>query len=206
MFGVCHNCAEFSDKKKLSSDGKHLVCPLCNYEQEFLRLPLFIITGASGSGKSTVWREILYDKNKPDVVMLESDLLWRKGFAESEKQDYRDLWLDVCCHISQSGRPVALFGSATPSEFENSFNRQYFTTIHYLVLTCAREELKRRLQNRPDWRFSNREEITKIHLDWNQWFLNNAKTADPLYTILDTTEKNYKETARQVTEWIEKLK
>ena len=205
MFTVCTNCGEYHPEKELDFDDSYLVCRCCGHKRLFHRLPLFVITGASGTGKSTLLNELLSLDEKPDLVYLESDMLWRKEFCECGTQEYRDLWLYVCCNISQSKRPVVLFGSASPSEFEGSQLRKCFAKIHYLVLTCEKSILENRLVNRSKWRKSSSPEKVREHLEWNQSFIDNASTAVPKYAILDTSHKMLKRCAKEFVEWVNNL-
>jgi hypothetical protein len=56
MFNVCPACGEYSVEKGVEQDGPEAVavCPSCHHAAPFLRLPLFVVTGASGAGKSTL--------------------------------------------------------------------------------------------------------------------------------------------------------
>src|SRR5690349_1107456 len=59
MFNVCPQCGEYCVEKIIepsepgSANTAHAICPFCHYAHQFFRQPLFIITGASGAGKST---------------------------------------------------------------------------------------------------------------------------------------------------------
>ncbi len=205
MFTICTNCGEYHPYKDVDPSGPYLICPHCNHKRKFTMVPLFIITGASGTGKSALLNELLQLDEKPDLVYLESDMLWREEFAAQGTQPYRDLWLHVCFNISQSKHPVALFGSTSPSEFENSPMRKYFSEIHYLVLVCERGTLEDRLLRRPKWRSSSNPEKIREHIDWNQWFIENASSAGPRYSVLDTTNKGIVECVQGLIEWINKF-
>ena len=74
MFNVCPNCGELRADKIILPDGPYAVCPHCEHQHKFLRLPLFVITGASGSGKSSGCLA-LAAKTK-DFVVIDSDILW----------------------------------------------------------------------------------------------------------------------------------
>jgi hypothetical protein len=54
MFNVCPKCGEYSVEKSIDASGPFATCPFCGYAHPFLQLPLFIITGSSGSGKTTI--------------------------------------------------------------------------------------------------------------------------------------------------------
>ena len=86
-------------------------------------------------------------------------------------------------NISQSGRPVVLFGGGSPYEFERLHRRKYFSTIHYLALTCDPSVLENRLLARPAWRSAFRPEFIKAQTDWNQWFINKNNEKMPYHRI-----------------------
>jgi hypothetical protein len=118
VFNVCPNCEEEHADKIIDPEGAYAVCPDCNYRHKFVRLPLFVLTGASGAGKTTTCLALAARAN--DLVALESDILWREEFNQPETnyRDYREMWLRVCKNISQAGKPVILCGAALPSQFE----------------------------------------------------------------------------------------
>ena len=49
MVEICPKCGNFSPDKTVTDNT--IACPKCGHSWEFLRLPLFIVTGASGVGK-----------------------------------------------------------------------------------------------------------------------------------------------------------
>jgi len=51
------------------------MCPECGHRHPFLQLPLLLVSGASGAGKSTICHALL--GALPEVVLLDSDILWR---------------------------------------------------------------------------------------------------------------------------------
>jgi len=202
MYEICPDCGKHIPDADIDTDGPYIICDDCGSRQSFRMLPLFIITGASGTGKTTLTSKIALMDEKPDLVYLDSDMLLIGEFTSSGWQEYRNIWLWVCFNISQSGRPVALFGSASPPDFENALRRRYFSAIHYLALTCDSDTLEQRLVQRPEWRKSSSPEFVKSHLEWNQWFIDNASTANPPHSILDTTDKTLHETIMELFAWI----
>ena len=56
MFNVCARCGEYVVEKIVDAARSVAICPICGYEQPFLRQPLFVVTGASGAGKTAVCR------------------------------------------------------------------------------------------------------------------------------------------------------
>jgi DNA-directed RNA polymerase subunit RPC12/RpoP len=117
MYEACGNCGKRIPDADIDIDGPYIVCYHCGFKLPFRMLPLFIIMGVSGTGKTTLCVKIAAMDEKPDLVYLNSDMLLMKGLADSGWDKYRNTWLWVCFNIAQSGRPVALFGSAMPSDF-----------------------------------------------------------------------------------------
>lgn len=202
MFNVCPGCGEYSDDKKISSDGKFAVCLQCDHRHSFLRLPLLIITGASGTGKSTVALRLIQEQTA--VVCLDADILWRDEFASPDRdyRDFRNLWLRMAKNIGQNGRPVALFGSATPGQFEECNESRYFSSIYYLALVCREDELINRLKLRPAWRKSGSDSVLEQMRKYNQWLIEYADKADSNFSLLDTTTISLSQSVQATKDWI----
>lgn len=117
MMNVCHNCGLYRADKTINPEGPFAICPECGHRHPFLYLPLLIVSGASGSGKSTICHHLLGGQTKfglcHEVVLLDCDILWRAEFdtPENNYRDFFETWLRVCKNIGQSGRPVVLFGA-----------------------------------------------------------------------------------------------
>jgi len=202
MFNVCPNCGELRVDKIILPDGPYAVCPHCEYQHKFLRLPLFVITGASGVGKSSTCLA-LAAKTK-DFVVIDSDILWRSEFdqPDTDYRNYREMWLRVCKNISQAGKPVILCGASLPEQFEQCIERRYFSEIHYLAVVCSDEALESRLRSRPAWRNSSDEEYIKTHVAFNRWLKENARHTEPPMSLLDTSEITVDESVERVEGWL----
>jgi hypothetical protein len=105
MFSVCVNCGEYHEDK-IIRDGSFALCPNCNHPHPFKMLPLFVLTGASATGKSTLCYELA--QRQGNCVALEVDIFWRKEFIspEDDYYDFRNLSLRVANNIQQAGRPL----------------------------------------------------------------------------------------------------
>jgi hypothetical protein len=138
-------------------------------------------------------------------VLLDSDILWRPEFntPDTDYRDFFELWLRVCKNISQSGRPVVLFGAGVgvPENIENRIERRYFSKVHYLALVCSDETLSERLQQRPVWRGTREPAYIEEHTRFNRWF--KAYDSQPVIRQIDTTDVHLEETALQVAAWID---
>ena len=202
MFNVCPNCGLYSDEKAIDPAGPFAICPDCGHRHPFVRLPLFVITGASGVGKSTVCLQMA--GRIPDCLFFEGDILWRTEFArpEDEYRDFRNICLRVAKGIMQNGRPVVLCGSSTPGQYEACPEFRYFDGVHYLALVCNTATLTRRLKERPAWRNSSGLAFVETMVDFNQWFFDNAERLASTMTLLDTSDISLQQTCRHVTAWL----
>ncbi len=202
MFNVCANCGTYAEEKIIDPRGPFAVCPDCGHAHPFVQQPLFIVTGASGVGKTVVCRELA--ARMSECVCLECDIFWRSEFAtpEDDYRGFRNLCLRVAKNVGQSGRPVALFGSAIPAQYETCPERRYFGHSHYLALVCEDEALVKRLRDRPEWRQSGSPEMLDSMLRFNRWFRENAHTAQAPITLLDTTGITIEQSVERVGAWI----
>lgn len=201
MLNTCVKCKKYSVKKQISSDGKFMTCPFCGHNQEMNQMPLFIITGASGVGKTTI-SEQLFQKEK-DYIVMESDLLWDDSFnvPENNYREFRELWLRMCKNISQIGNPVVLCGCAVPEQFEGCLERRYFSEIHYITIVCDEDILYKRLT---EYRGYEDQEYVKGSISFNAWLKGNVDKTQPSMQLLDNSHLTVDEAAKIVEEWIYK--
>ena len=151
-----------------------LFVPNATMPTRFLQLPLFIVVGASGVGKSNVL-SMLVEQMRDEVVLLEGDILL--DFDKSI-QAHGDMWLRLCKNIGQSGRPVVLFASGLiPQNLTDSLERRYFSEIHHLALVCEPDEQRRRLAARPAWRGTE----WQAQYDYNRWFIEQSRAVFARY-------------------------
>ena len=205
MFNVCYQCGLYRADKLIDPAGPFAVCPECGYKHPFLALPLLIVGGANGAGKSTLCNHLTGRVH--NAVLLDVDILWRAEFNKPEDgfYDFFDTWLRLAKNISQSGRPVVLFGAGTgvPANLERCVERRYFSTIHYLSLVCDDNVLAARLQQRPAWRQSSGQPYLEEQLRFNRWFKTyNQNGGHPPMTLVDTSRSTLEETAHAVIDWI----
>jgi broad-specificity NMP kinase len=200
MLNICVNCKKYSVEKEISSDGDAMTCTHCGYSQEIKRMPLFIITGASGAGKSTISAQ-LFQKEK-DYIVMESDILWNNYYntPENNYREFREVWLRMCKNISQAGKPVVLCGCAVPEQYENCLERRYFSQIHYIAVVCDEDVLYKRLTNNRG--YSEQDEYVKASLSFNTWLKENADKTEPKMQLLDNSQLTVDEAAKAVDNWI----
>jgi hypothetical protein len=197
MFNVCPTCGEYCVEKTIDASGPFAICPYCGSAHPFLQLPLFVITGPSGAGKTTLCLELI-------PLLRECVILWGAVLARPENnyRDYRNLCLRIAKNVGQNGRPVVLGGTAIPEQFETCPERRYFSTLYYLTLVCDDQLLEERLKQRPAWRHSGSAERIDDMLELNRWFKDHASTTHPPLTLFDTSHRPVVETARDLAHWI----
>lgn len=165
------------------------------------KMPLFIITGASGAGKSALSDKLF--ENEKDYIVMESDILWNEAFnnPENDYKGYRELWLRLCRNISQIGVPVVLCGCSTPEQFEYCDERQHFSDIYYLAVVCDDTILSERLRN---GRNVDSEEWINSSISFNKWLKENAHKTEPSIVLLDNSNLSIDETTEKADKWIRK--
>ncbi len=204
MWNVCWRCGLHRVDKVIEPAGPAAICPDCGFQHPFRQLPLLLVSGASGSGKSAVCRALL--GQLPAAVLLDSDILWRPEF-DTPANHYRaffETWLRMAKNIGQSGRPVVLFGAGfgVPANLEPCVERRYFGDLHYLALVCDDQVLVARLQERPAGRGSHAPGYLDEHVRFNRWLKTEAPALSPPVDLIGTTGVSLADTAEQVRGWI----
>lgn len=203
MLSVCPACGTYAVEHRVVAGDPGwaiAVCASCGAGARFRRLPLFVVTGASGAGKTAVCRSLMH--TLPECVVLESDILWgtidTSGNGGLER--YWDAWLRLIVNIHQAGRAVLLCGSVVPSLIEARPFRSCLATTHYTALTSDDVELERRLRARPAWRGCDDAFIAE-HVRFNGWFRSNDDPTPPVH-LIDTTHATVGESAEEVRRWV----
>jgi len=203
MMNGCFNCGLYHADKVIDRDGPYAICPECGHKHSFLQLPLLIVAGASGVGKSTVSQQLT--GRVREAIVLEADILWRAEFNKPEDgyREFFETWLRMCKNISQSGRPVVLLcAGGIPENVEGCVERRYFSAVHYLALTSEEEDLAERLRKRPTWRKCNDGAYIEEQVRFNQWLKAMGSEVKPAIEVLNTTKVSIEETVERVASWI----
>ncbi len=202
MFNVCPQCGQYSDEKVIDPQGPFAVCPFCHHAHRFVQLPLFVVTGASGAGKTTIGLNLARTFDR--CVTMDSDMLW--GAVPWSRGDdhrgYHNTWLRVAKNIGQAGRPVVLLATSLPEHFEQCPERRYFARIHYLGVICDDGILAERLHSRPRWRGSDAPVVVADMLHFNRYLKAHASAVAPPLSLLDTTALTVQESTRATIDWI----
>ena len=205
MFNVCRDCGLYRADKTIDPTGPYALCPECGHAHPFRRLPLLLVGGASGAGKSTILQHLL--GRVESAILLEADILWRPEFNRPDDgyRDFFETWLRLAKNIGQAGRPVTLFGAgmAVPENIEPRVERRYFGAVSYLALVCDEDVLAARLRARPAWRESRGAAFVQEQIHFNRWCREQGPAQSPPVAVLDTTAADPAATADAVKKWIE---
>lgn len=202
MISICPKCGNTEPEKKITEDGKFIICHKCNNKWQFKRMPLFIITGASGVGKTTTCQKLM--QNETEYIVMDGDILFFMKHDTKEALKFkRETLLRMAKNISQIGMPVVLNTPCLPDQFENTYERQFFTDTYYIALVCDSDVLEKRMRN---GRGIDDEGWIKQSVSFNNWILENGKNQTPVIDLCDTTSRTVSEAAEFVDRWIkEKL-
>jgi gluconate kinase len=165
------------------------------------KLPLFIVTGASGVGKTTVMQELR--KNLPDFVVFSTDLdNFGSTGAKLEYQDRFNLLLHFASAAAKSGRGTIICGTFMPWDAEKCDTYDCFSALYFINLHCDNATRNNRLRNREDKEMWT-DDMLKQHEQFAQWLLQNAETAyKPPMPTIDTTSTPPALVAEQIKTYI----
>jgi hypothetical protein len=90
--------------------------PSCGETRPLPLLPLFVVTGASGTGKSTITDPLR--ARLPNCEVMETDLILH--VAELGWETWRNTWMLVAYGLSLNGRSTVLCGSLLPENLEET--------------------------------------------------------------------------------------
>lgn len=172
-----------------------LRCPRCGDESWLPALPLFVLTGTSGVGKSTVTaplRDLL-----PGCLVLETDVILH--VAALGWDVWRNTLLQVAHAAALGGQVTVLTGSVTPDQLERQPARQLIGPLHFALLDCPDDALAARLRARPAWRGSSTPEKIIEYQRFAAWLREHVTPS------FDTGAASPAEVAGQVAAWIQPL-
>lgn len=159
-------------------------------------LPLFIVTGASGTGKSVtvpIIRELL-----PEFDVFDMDIL-----EHEDGQAATNNWLRIAYSIAQSGRGTVLCGAITPEKLEECDCADKFSRIHFLKLHSSEAGREERVQE------MNRDEaMSEEQRSFAPWLLSHADTFEEppvhitVHITIDIGLEPPSKVAERIAQWV----
>ncbi len=200
MIGQCQKCGNHNWDKEIK-DGK-VYCPKCGHSWEFISLPLLILTGCSGVGKTTTAMEIL--QRKVDFVVLDADVFY--GYmslnTDEEYQKQVEAVEQFARNIMQSGKPVLWVLTGNLDKLHHAYNRRFFSDVRCLALVCDEDLLRKRMT---EGRGITNEEWIESSVDYNEYFRTHEKIGDTAFDTFDISGKDVPEVADYVIEWVRRV-
>lgn len=202
---ICPACQTPTEGAEVDPVARVLHCDLCGVVTPFELLPpLLFLTGASGAGKTTLYRTLV--GNVSEALLIDGDLLWsldrRHDDPASGYRRFRGLVLHLAERLAANGWPVLIEGSCMPEQYETLGERWYFTKTAYLAVVCSDDELRRRLAARPTWR--NSPSRVEAMLVWNRQLREGSAPSELAIDVIDTTGRTVAESAADVHAWIKR--
>ncbi len=176
----------------------HAVCPECGRLDDAVLGPLFIVTGASCSGKTAVLAP-LARRLRGRCITFDVDLLLDSAGALSGRRPiiwpaFRNAWLAVAHGVAQAGMPTVLLGPFIPEHLRDLPARRWIGDIHFFVLDCPDDLRRDRINARPRWRSRDIEE----QVEFGQWLRGNIPDR------FDTSSGTPEDTAAAISAWIDR--
>jgi gluconate kinase len=200
MIGICPKCGNYEWNKQISENKKNIICKQCGHQWNFKAMPLFVLTGCSGVGKTTTAQELL--QRDTNFIVMDADFLYNimPHDTDEDCKNWVEHILSLSKTIMQSGKPLLWTLAGALDKFEHTYNRRFFTEIYFLALVCNSEDLEKRMREGRHITDSN---WIQSSIDYNRWFIENGTVSDKRIATYDITGKSVSEVADYVTKWVE---
>ena len=197
MIEVCLNCG--NEKWDKYMEGQTMTCPVCGSKWNYIKLPLFFITGACGVGKTTAAR--ILQRKTQDFIVMDADMFYNIMPHDTQedalKQIEQILYFSV--NIMQCKKPLVWTMAGNIDKLSVAKGNDYFSKIACLALVCSEKQLQSRMT---EGRAIRDIGWIKSSLDYNRYFSEHDKIGNTSYELLDVDDKTPEETATQIEDWI----
>jgi len=193
---LVHYCQSCDTPVVMEPRDGHAVCPECGRLDDAVLGPLFIVTGASCSGKTAVLAP-LARRLRGRCITFDADGLLDSAGALSGGQPiiwpaFLDAWLAVAHGVAQSGMPTVLLGPFIPDHLRDLPARRWTGDIRFFVLDCPDDLRRARINARPPWRSRDIEE----QVEFGRWLRRNIPDR------FDTSNGTPEDTATAIVSWL----
>lgn len=197
MIGTCPACGNHRRDKTVTET--HIACPRCGHVWQYKRLPLFILSGCSGVGKTTTGRALL--GRQTDFIVLDADMFYNLMPHETN-EDYLaqvEQIEHLSCNLMQSGQPVLWTMAGCLDKLHQTYHSRFFSEIYCLALTCGEDALRERMTA---GRKITDEGWIQSSVDYNRYFQTHDTLGDTRFDAFDITDKTVTEVADYVEMWV----
>lgn len=197
MIGICPKCGNHQWDKKVKDN--EIFCPKCGNSWKFTRLPLFILSGCSGVGKTTTAMEII--RRTTEFTVLDADMFY-SIMPHETNEDYFDQAEQIGSlskNLMQAGKPVLWTKAGNLDMLPKTYNSRFFPAIYCLALVCDEELLQARMRN---GRGITDEGWIQSSVDYNHYFKTHHQLGDMAFDTWDISGKTPAEAADYVIQWV----
>lgn len=197
MISTCPKCGYHEWNKEV--DGNKIICPQCGEKWNYIKKPLYILTGCSGIGKTTT--AVKLQKLTADFVVLDADLFYNIMPHETDADDFAQVeqMESLSVDIMQCGKPVVWTMAGNIDKIPHTYNYRFFSDLYVLALVCSEKSLRMRMT---DGRNITSEEWINSSLEYNAFFKTHEKIGEVRFETLDTEGKDVDEVAQAVLQWL----
>ena len=152
---------------------------------------LYIITGTSGAGKTTVIPELR--KRLQGFAIYDGD-----SVAGDNYKQIKCNWLSIAKSNLESGIYTVICSTILPENLEDCYFLEYFEEIRYINLHINEELIRQRLTDR-NWN----KELIEEYVHFSNWLVNNKDKAFtiPLH-VINSSNLSIEETAIKIEAYI----
>ncbi len=201
MLSHCPNCGSWQ-RDKLAEEAV-VRCPSCGAAWPYRRLPLLVLTGASGVGKTTIGCQLLQKlaaAQQPPFLLEDADFLYT--ILPHETQQDLQMQMEelavLSADLAQAGRPVLWTMAGNLDKLPHTYAARFFSGIRCLALTCEEQALRTRMRQGRD---ITDEGWIQSSVDYNNYFITHTCIGDTTFETLDITHLTPAQTADKVWEW-----
>lgn len=196
MGNYCHRCGGDRVTGTRSGSAATLHCDACGETEETPVRPLYVITGASGAGKTAISVEL--PRRLDRCAVYDLDLIWCATW-----DDRNDNWLRIAHANGLCGIDTVLCGTALPEGTDPLPDRCLVGDILYLDLHCDDEDRDRRLRARWQHQASDGEDTVRRHRAFAAEILRRAPAFTPPMPVVSTSGRSVPDVAGEVAAWVD---